>query len=296
MAQFLTTNGISHHIEQIIASAEKSLVLITPYLDVSRILLERLQDAAENDVDITIVYGKKTLKEKEKEKLEKLPSLKLFFCKYLHAKSYSNENQLIVTSMNLYEFSEKNNREIGILMDKDEDNSLFSDAMKEVNSIIKASELIRNKEKFVLDKMLYLEPPFLDEESFYKPCFAHILSYKFKKEFLFDPHSRELICGDFPIDKVDFTVSHRIDFTFEDESLFNYLKYEYSDIVEKLSGEIRCYWNYNVINIYFPKNMEFDVSMVGLKVVINLWLDFLISFVDVITDGLAEYKTISKLS
>lgn len=50
--------------------------------------------------------------------------------------------------MNLYEFSEKNNREMGVLLEKVEDESLYKNAIDEVASIIKAAvEIERPKPK-----------------------------------------------------------------------------------------------------------------------------------------------------
>ena len=39
---------------------------------------------------------------------------------------YLNESKLIITSMNLYEYSE-NNREMGVLIEKSVDNKVFKD-------------------------------------------------------------------------------------------------------------------------------------------------------------------------
>ena len=39
----------------------------------------------------------------------------LYFSKNLHAKCYLNEKKMIITSMNLYEFSQVNNREMAFL-------------------------------------------------------------------------------------------------------------------------------------------------------------------------------------
>ena len=37
--------------------------------------------------------------------------------------------------MNLYEFSEKNNREMGVLFDSVDDSDIFKEALKEIKSI-----------------------------------------------------------------------------------------------------------------------------------------------------------------
>ena len=45
MAKFLTTSVVTHEVENIIKEAKKKLVLISPYLQINKMLLERLQIA-----------------------------------------------------------------------------------------------------------------------------------------------------------------------------------------------------------------------------------------------------------
>ena len=66
---------------------------------------------------------------------------KLYYYHNLHAKCYFNDSEMVITSMNMYEFSEKNNREMGIYINKSNDNSTFLDAFQETKSIIDNSEL-----------------------------------------------------------------------------------------------------------------------------------------------------------
>ncbi len=53
--------------------------------------------------------------------MQKLDFVRLSFCKNLHAKCYLNESECIISSLNLYEFSQINNNEMGILIRKYED-------------------------------------------------------------------------------------------------------------------------------------------------------------------------------
>ena len=135
MAEFLTTAGTIHHMEQIITQAKRSLVFITPYVQISKNVFERLQDAANRKVKITFVYGKGDLNPDEYENLKQISGLKLFYFDNLHAKCYYSEDKLIITSMNLYEYSSKN-REMGILLDGVKDSELFGKAVQEAESII----------------------------------------------------------------------------------------------------------------------------------------------------------------
>ncbi|MBN1159076.1 MAG: phospholipase D family protein [Bacteroidales bacterium] len=142
MAEFLTTNGTSYHIENVIIGAKKKLFLVSPYLQLSKTFFERLKDSANNNVQIIIIYGKDELKPNERNSLAELKKIELYFFENLHAKCYFNESEMVITSMNMFEFSEKNNREMGVFITKQKDPELFEKAVNETHSIIKSSELI----------------------------------------------------------------------------------------------------------------------------------------------------------
>jgi hypothetical protein len=142
MAEFLTTNGTSYNIENIIIDAKAKLILVSPYLQISKTFYERLKDASAKGVAIKIIYGKDELKPNEKNSLAELKNVELFYFENLHAKCYFNESKMVITSMNMYEFSEKNNREMGVLIDKINDKELFDKAVSETLSILQSSEPI----------------------------------------------------------------------------------------------------------------------------------------------------------
>jgi len=139
MAEFRTTHATAYHLENIILNAKKNLVLVCPYLQISKTFMDRLHDADERGTDIQVIFGKDQLKAGEKDQLNKLKNLSLLFCKNLHAKCYFNEDTMVITSMNMYEFSEKTNREMGVLIDKVIDGKVFEDAVREIQSIVRAS-------------------------------------------------------------------------------------------------------------------------------------------------------------
>lgn len=143
MADFLTTNGTSYRIETIIIEAKKTLTLFSPYLQLSKTFYERLKDASNRKVNIRIIYGKDELKPNEKNSLAELENIELYYFENLHAKCYFNETDMVITSMNMYEFSEKNNREMGVHITKQNDSSLYGNATNEATSIIQSSEIIQ---------------------------------------------------------------------------------------------------------------------------------------------------------
>jgi len=138
MAEFLTTHGTAFQIENVITGAKKRLTLVSPFLKLSTTLAERLQDAARRSVKITIVFGKKELEHEQEHLLAGLAGARLYFLPNLHAKCYFNEDRMVITSMNMYEFSEKHNREMGVLLEAGE--PAYANALREVDSIIAASE------------------------------------------------------------------------------------------------------------------------------------------------------------
>lgn len=66
----------------------------------------------------------------------------LKFNEDLHAKCYVNDKQMIITSLNLYEFSMANNKEMGVLIDinNESDKALYEDASKEIDYIDSTSQ------------------------------------------------------------------------------------------------------------------------------------------------------------
>lgn len=140
MADFLTTHATASQIESIIRDADKEICLISPYLQLSDAFVMRLIEASQSGKRVRIVYGKDDLTPAQAAKLAVLPKLELYFLKSLHAKCYFNEQRMVITSMNLYEFSEKNNREMGVLITRNRDEALYLDALKEAESFIKQAD------------------------------------------------------------------------------------------------------------------------------------------------------------
>lgn len=142
MAKFLTTRGTTSQIENIINTARKGLVLLSPFIRIPETLFQCIQDADRRNVSIKIVYGKSELKQEVISQLEQLNNLSLYFNKDLHAKCFCNEGSMIITSMNLYDYSELHNREMGVLITAEDDKNLYDEATKEAERIVEFSERI----------------------------------------------------------------------------------------------------------------------------------------------------------
>ncbi len=143
MAKFLNTSATNYFLEELIKDAKDRLILISPFLKLNDRIKELLADKNRLKIDVRIVYGKSELQPEEIAWLNELSYVRTSFCKNLHAKCYLNEELCIVTSLNLYEFSQVNNNEMGVLFKRSEDSDLYRDAYEESQRIIRISEEVR---------------------------------------------------------------------------------------------------------------------------------------------------------
>lgn len=140
MAQFLDTTAVSHELTQLIKKADEKLYLISPYLQIATALKDLIRERDSRKIDIRVVYGKQDkLNPEDLSFLQELSSVKVSFCENLHAKCYLNELTAIITSMNLYQYSQQNNREMGIKVDKATNNELYNEIVAESRRIIQTS-------------------------------------------------------------------------------------------------------------------------------------------------------------
>lgn len=142
MAKFLTTSAATYHLEELMKHAKERLWLISPYLKLNNRTKELLEDANRMKLDIRIVYGKSELQPAEASWLKTLTYVRTSFCQNLHAKCYLSESECIITSLNLYEFSQVNNYEMGILLTRD-DGQVFLDTYEEAQRIVRISEEVK---------------------------------------------------------------------------------------------------------------------------------------------------------
>lgn len=143
MAKFLNTSATNYFLEELIKNARDRLILISPFLKLNDRMRELLADKNRLKIDVRIVYGKSELQPEEINWLKELTYIRTSFCRNLHAKCYMNEELAIITSLNLYEFSQINNNEMGVLIRREDDAELYKDAYEEAQRIIRISDEVR---------------------------------------------------------------------------------------------------------------------------------------------------------
>jgi len=137
MAKFMTTKQISSALEELISEADKILYLVSPYLKLSNDFQELVNSRNKKEKKTIIIYGKNEL---TPEQLKFLTGLRHVYLKYhanLHAKCYVNDTKLIITSLNFYEYSMINNKEMGVIYDNThpEDVEIYTKAFEHVKFI-----------------------------------------------------------------------------------------------------------------------------------------------------------------
>jgi phosphatidylserine/phosphatidylglycerophosphate/cardiolipin synthase-like enzyme len=152
MAKFLNTSATNYFLEELIKEAKDRLILISPFLKLNDRIKELLTDKDRLKIDVRIIYGKSELQPEELAWLKGLTYIRTSFCKNLHAKCYMNEELCIISSLNLYEFSQVNNNEMGVLIRRVEDTELYKDAYEEAQRIIRISEEVRISLERVADE------------------------------------------------------------------------------------------------------------------------------------------------
>lgn len=122
MAKFLTGNELNTELERLFEDAINQITLISPYIKLHDRYASVLKTKKEDHkLKIIIVFGKneddisRSMKQEDFNFFKEFPNIEIRYEKRLHAKYYSNESTAILTSMNLYSYSQDNNIEFGVI-------------------------------------------------------------------------------------------------------------------------------------------------------------------------------------
>ncbi|MEL7499263.1 MAG: phospholipase D family protein [Planctomycetota bacterium] len=132
--RYLNTSGLSSELEHLIRNARKNIVLVSPYLDIS----QRIRDLVEykRDVPVILIYGKRDPKQSAQEWISAQANVKTYFVPDLHAKCYMNEQCCIISSMNLYEYSQQHNYEMGVSFSRENEPEEFKKVTAEIRLLL----------------------------------------------------------------------------------------------------------------------------------------------------------------
>ncbi len=129
MSKFITGFDLNQAVFNIIKEAKSNLMIVSPYIKLDDTFKRLFDFHLDNyNLRITLVFGKneghvnKSFNSSDLEYFKKFPDISIIYAPKLHAKYYANETIGVVTSINLYDFSFKNNIEFGVLFE----NNIFS--------------------------------------------------------------------------------------------------------------------------------------------------------------------------
>jgi hypothetical protein len=136
--KILGTTEISCEIENLLDTAKKFLVLVTPQLKLNQTLKSKLADAFRRVEQVYIVHRENELHVHEANWLQSFDNIKVFSIKKLNSKTYVNESVMLITSMNLYKYSQINTHEIGAQLDYEQNTTAYKDALNEIRIILES--------------------------------------------------------------------------------------------------------------------------------------------------------------
>ena len=147
--RLVTTAAMSFYLEKMFEEARKVIIIVSPYIKMSTRICRILQEKKESGVEVKIIY--------REDFSHHDVATQLFKRKNLHAKCFLTENEILIGSMNLYDYSQVNNDEMAIYLTKTENEMLYSSIEKEVCKWCKPfpdSVPVAVKEKFDIWKGL----------------------------------------------------------------------------------------------------------------------------------------------
>jgi hypothetical protein len=122
MARFLKGNELNSELEKIFENATEKLILISPYIKLHERYASVLKVKKDDpSLEITVVFGKneddfsRSMHLDDFAFFKEFPNIQIRYEKRLHAKYYANESSAILSSMNLYSYSQDNNIEAGVM-------------------------------------------------------------------------------------------------------------------------------------------------------------------------------------
>ncbi len=153
MSKFITGKDLEDAIYNIIWEAENQLLIVSPFVKLDD-YFKQLFDKHENNpkIHLVLVFGKnekavqKSMSKTDFDYFKKFQNISIIYVPNLHAKYYGNEHQGVITSINLYDYSFKNNIEFGVytqqsIMDRFKP-SADNDAWNECMDIAHTGEVV----------------------------------------------------------------------------------------------------------------------------------------------------------
>ena len=144
MVQYLNTQAAYAEIENIVNRAENTLVMMAPYIQINRTLLQKIFHASEHrGINVSLICRKSDFRPEEMDAMNKISRLEIFDLPNLHANCIFNEKAMVMTSLNLFDYTQINNRDMGAMLTMDKDPGAFVAAVRESEYMMQLGQLVK---------------------------------------------------------------------------------------------------------------------------------------------------------
>ena len=168
MAEFLTGKPLEDKITDIIWDANKMLLIVSPYIKLDAYFRKLFDKHVKNHkLHLLIVFGKnensvqKSMAKDDFDYFKSFANVSIVYSANLHAKYYGNENSGVITSINLYDHSFKNNIEFGVYTEQGMLNALTSNtdkkAWEESMKVAGEAEVVFIKRPVIEKKIVFAD-------------------------------------------------------------------------------------------------------------------------------------------
>lgn len=195
MAEFLTGKKLDDKLTDIIWNAKKELIILSPFIrldDYCKTIFNRLKNSPE--LKIIIVFGKnegetqRSLTPTDLDLFKEFSNIAIMYCKNLHAKYYANENEALLTSLNLLDKSMTENVEYGICFQNSKLNlnKLYTDSVSYTKRVIVDNPCVFMKRPIFKKTNLGLSKKYLESKILHNNTDALYNNRNFEKKFYND--------------------------------------------------------------------------------------------------------------
>lgn len=206
MTKFITGKDLEEAVYSIIWEAERTLLIVSPFIKLDD-YFKKLFDKHGNNpkIHLIVVFGKnegsvnKSLSKADFDYFKKFLYISIIYVPNLHAKYYGNEQKGVITSINLYDYSFKNNIEFGVYSAVNFLNALTTTTDQEAWTTCR--EIAENNEAVFIKRPVYEKKTLsvVLGKNYIKSDILHDVTEKFYSNWGFKKSSTGIKkIGDFP--------------------------------------------------------------------------------------------------
>lgn len=196
MAEFITEKQLDEKLTDIIWNAKKELIILSPFIRLDdyckNVVFKKLKNNPE--LEIIIVFGKnegetqRSLTPADLEIFKEYSYISIIYCKNLHAKYYANENEALLTSLNLLGKSMTENVEYGIYFQNSKLSleKLYTDSISYTYQVILDNPCVYIKRPVIKKTNLGLTKKYVESKVLYDVTEALYKNRDFEKKYYKD--------------------------------------------------------------------------------------------------------------